>query len=89
MTYDQRQAKGKILCQKLVEHVGRLAPEGIGRWNRAWEIVDTPSAEFMALLTAWEIDPSDMTMERVSAAYDLVLAAWEEAGRAFERETAL
>ena len=89
MTYDQRQAKGKILCQKLVEHVGRMAPEGIGRWNRSWEIVDGPSAEFMALLTAWEIDPSDMTMGRVSAAYDLVLAAWEEAGRAFERETAL
>ena len=75
-THEQRQAKGKILCQKLAAAVASIAPKGIGCWDRAWQIVDAPSAEFMAALSAWEIDPSDMTMQRVSDAYDVVMAAW-------------
>ena len=89
MTYDQRQAKGKILCEKLTGHVAVIAPTGIGLWDRAWEIVDSSSATFMNLLSAWEIDPSDATMARVSDAYDAVLDAWRFAAAEFtEREVA-
>ena len=83
MTYEQRQAKGKILCQKLSEAVAHIVPEGIGRWDRAWEIVDSSSAIFMNALSAWEIDPSDATMQRVSDAYDAVLDAWRRAAAEF------
>ena len=78
MTFDQRQAKGKILCEKLAAQVELIAPTGIGRWN-PWRIVDGPSAEFMTELSAWEIDPSNVAMQRVSAAYDAVMAAWRVA----------
>ena len=88
MTYDQRQAKGKILCQKLAEAVASVAPKGIGRWDRCWEVVDGPSAEFMTALSAWEIDPSDVTMQRVSDAYDAVMAAWRVAVAEYTTEGA-
>ena len=88
-TYEKRQAQGKTLCQKLAGHVAVIAPTGIGLWDRAWEIVDGSSATFMASLSTWEIDPSDMTMQRVSDAYDAVLDAWRYAAAEFtEREVA-
>ena len=79
MTYDQRQARGTILCQRLGDHVAAVAPTGIGHWDRCWEVVDAPSVEFMTALSAWEIEPSDVTMQRVSDAYDTVMAAWHVA----------
>ena len=76
MTHGERQAKGKILCEKLTEAVAYIAPEEIGRWDRTWQIVDAPGAEFMTALSTWELDPSDVAMQRVSDAYDAVMAAW-------------
>ena len=76
MTYGERQAKGRILCEKLAEAIAYLAPEEIGRWDRAWQIVDAPGAEFMTALSTWETEPSDITMQRISDAYDAVMAAW-------------
>ena len=86
MTYDERQAKGTILCGKLFAHVGLITPEGIGYWDRAWEIALPAQAHFWVMLTAWEIDPSDMTMQRVSDAYDGVLEAWRIAAHEFTTE---
>ena len=89
MSHADRREKGRILCQKLAEAVASIAPKGIGRWDHCWEVVDAPSAEFMTALSAWEIDPSDMTMQRVSDAYDLVLESWRFAAAEFtEREVA-
>ncbi len=87
-TYDQRQAKGKILCEKLADHVAVIAPKGIGLWDRAWEIVDGSSATFMNALSAWEIEPSNVTMQRVSVAYDAVMAAWRVAVAEYTTEGA-
>ena len=88
MTYNQRQAKGKILCEKLAAQVALISPTGIGRWN-PWKIVDGPTAEFMTALSAWEIDPSDVTMQRVSDAYDAVMAAWSVAVAEYAAEGAV
>ncbi len=88
MTYNQRQAKGKILCEKLADHVAVIAPTGIGHWDRCWEVVDAPSVEFMTALSACEIDPSDVTMQRVSDAYDAVMAAWSVAVAEYAAEGA-
>ena len=65
-----------------------IAPTGIGHWDRCWEVVDAPSVEFMTALSAWEIDPSDVTMQRVSDAYDAVMAAWSVAVAEYAAEGA-
>ena len=76
MSYADRQEKGTLLSRKLAEAVAIIAPRGIGRWDRCWEVVDAPGGEFMTALSSWERDPSDVTMQRVSDAYDAVMAAW-------------
>ena len=53
------------LCQRLVGDVAAITPEGIGRWPEAWEIVDSPSAELMVALTAWEATGSEEDRVRV------------------------
>ena len=83
--YAERQEKGRLLCQKLAEAVATMAPKGIGRWDRCWEVVDVPSGEFMVALTVWEAEPSDEAALQVSNAYDAVMAAWRVA--AFEYTT--
>ena len=88
MTYEQRQTKGKILCEKLTEAVASITPKGISHWDGCWEVVDAPSATFMTVLSAWEIDPSDVTMQRVSDAYDAVMAAWRVAVAEYTTEGA-
>ena len=86
MSHADRREKGRILCQKLAEAVASIAPKGIGRWDHCWEVVDAPSAEFMTALSAWEIDPSDMTMQLVHDAYDAVMAAWRVAASEYATE---
>ena len=86
-TFEQRQQKSKQLCQRLMARIGEVASAvPIAHWP---PVVDEPSVAFIVALTAWEIDPSDLTMQRVSDAYDDVVAAWKEAGREYDRETAL
>ena len=65
-----------------------IAPKGIGRWDRAWEIVDAPSGAFVIALTAWETSPSDEAALVVSGAYDGVLNAWREAASEYTTEMA-
>lgn len=77
------------ICRRLTEDVASIAPKGIGRWDRAWEIVDQPSADFMAALSAWESDPtSEPAKQGVRDTYGAVLDAWREAAAAWEREGA-
>ena len=85
-TFDQRQLKGREVCQKLMERIGEVAAAvPLGHWP---PIADAPSAEFMTALSAWEIDPSDLTMQRVSDAYDNVLDAWRQAAAEYATERA-
>ena len=77
MTYAERQETGRQLCLKLTERIGEVAAAvPIDHWP---PIADAPSAEFMAALTAWELAPSDSTMQRVSEAYEAVIEAWRTA----------
>ena len=88
MSYADRRERGRILCQKLAEAVANIAPRGISHWDRCWEVVDGAGAEYMTVLSAWEIDPSDVTMQRVSDAYDEVLDAWRTAAGEYTTEKA-
>ena len=75
------------LCQQLVGDVAAVAPEGIGRWPEAWEIVDGPSAELIVALSSWEDTGSEEDRAKVREWYRRVIAAWKEAARQYERET--
>ena len=83
-TYDQRQEKSRLLCEKLIKRIGEAATAvPVGHWP---PIADAPSAEFMEALTAWEVDPSDVTMARVTDTYGRVIDAWRIAGAEFTAE---
>ena len=86
MSTTDRLARGTELCRRLSSAVAALAPRGIGRWERAWEIVGPADSEFMIALTAWEADPTDAPMARVESAYKAVLCAWAEAIREYEEQ---
>ncbi len=83
-----RAEAARKLCEQLVDDVAAIAPEGIGRWPEAWDIVDPPSAELMVALAAWEATGLEEDRARVRVWYGRVLAAWKEAARQYEREIA-
>ena len=83
--YEQRQRKGREVCEKLVQRIGEVAPTGIGFWAEAWMIVDGPSADFMLALSSWEADPTVESMARVTETYERVVRAWRQAGLEFTR----
>lgn len=85
---EQRRERGTNLCRRLAEDVALIAPQGIGSWDRAWDIVGPADAAFMAALSGWEADPSPGTLERTRAAYQAVLQAWRVATAAWERQEA-
>lgn len=82
-----RTEKARRLCARLAGDVAAIAPAGLGTWDQAWAIVDPPSAELLAALTAWEATGDDDTVAAVKVAYDAVLDAWREAARQY-REVA-
>ena len=87
MDFDQRQERGHRLCQRLAGRIADVAPRGIGHWDRAWEIVDGPSAAYVIALTSWEADPSDLTMQRVTDTYERVVEAWRQAAAEYAEES--
>ncbi len=86
MSYGQRQETGRQLCERLMERIGEVAAAvPLGHWP---PIADEPSSAFMVALTAWEVEPSDVTMQRVSATYESVIEAWRIAAIEYIAESA-
>ena len=75
---------GRRICENMAREVEQIAPPGIGRWEPAWEIVASASAEFMIALFAWEDSPSDKSEALVRYWGDEVMARWHEAVKKFE-----
>ena len=86
MTITERRERGTELCRRLSSAVAAIAPPGIGRWEKAWQIVGPADSAFMAALTGWEADPTDTAMARVEFAYKAVLHAWAGAASEYEKE---
>ncbi len=85
-SFDQRQQKGTQVCLKLMERIGEVAATvPLGHWP---PIADAPSAAFMDALSAWEIDPSNFTMQRVTDTYQSVIEAWRVAASEYSAERA-
>lgn len=83
-TFDQRQEKSRLLCERLMERIGEVAPEvPLDHWP---PIADAPSAAFVIALSNWERDPTDLTMAEVTDAYGAVVQVWRTANAAFTAE---
>ncbi len=86
MSYGQRQKTGRQLCERLVKRIGEVAAAvPLGHWP---PIADAPSAEFIIALSAWEIAPSNLTMQRVTDTYESVIEAWRVAASEYSAERA-
>ncbi|MEQ1856169.1 MAG: hypothetical protein ABL963_06860 [Longimicrobiales bacterium] len=85
---DALRERGTLVCSRLNKAVEQVTPPGIGRWDRAWDIVAGADADFMVALTAWEADPCDATRELVKHTFAAVLDAWRRAVAEFNRERA-
>ena len=72
------------VCENIARDIQQMAPSGIGRWDPAWEIVASASAEFMIALFAWEDSPSEKLEAQVRYWGDEVMARWHEAAKRFE-----
>ena len=84
MTPDERRNRGTELCKRFAADVAKIAPQGIGVWDLAWEIVNDADSTFVVELTAWEAAPSEPARLKVRAAYEAVLGAWREAAHQFQ-----
>ncbi len=81
MTTEERT---RYVCRRLTERVGEVAPPGLGKWDRAWELVADPSTAFLDALTAWEGEDAPRSRARLQAAADAVVRAWRLAGEEWE-----
>lgn len=73
MTRHERAAE---LCRRLTADVRAVAPPGLGRWDRAWQLVAGATDAFLDELHAWEHDGSRARVERIQHLYDEVVAGW-------------
>lgn len=82
--FEGRQQKSRQLCERLMDRIGEVAAAvPLDHWP---PVVDAPSAAFMVALTAWEIDPNDLTMQQVTDTYGAVVEAWRMAAAEFTTE---
>jgi hypothetical protein len=75
---------GTRVARWVTDRVREVAPPGLGRWPRAWELVEAPSAEFLDALAAWEETGAPEDKAAASQAASDVVAAWREAARQWE-----
>ncbi len=88
MTVGDRRDSGTALCHRLAARVADIAPEGIGSWDPAWDIVGGPDADFMLALSLWEAGPDEEAKARVKEAYKAVLDAWRRVAAEYEQQKA-
>ncbi len=72
------------VCESLTKEVALIAPHGLGRWDRTWEIVDPSSADFLECLARWEMTGEQADQDRCDLAYAAVINAWEHAAAEYK-----
>ena len=82
-----RAEASRKFCERLARDVAEIAPDGIGRWDEAWEIVAGSDAEFIIALTRWEATGAAEHRELVRPAYHAVLDAWRRASTLYRQRT--
>lgn len=77
--------RATAIARHVASRVAAVAPDGLGRWARAWEIVEGPSTVFLDALHRWETaeDPSPTAeaalRDDLRTAADDVVTAWSDA----------
>ncbi len=74
----------RIVAERVVARIREVAPEGLGRWDLAWELVAAPSDAFLDRLAEWEATDSPVTRRRLATASAALVAAWAEAARQWQ-----
>lgn len=77
----RRSEKARIVAARVAERIREVAPEGLGHWGPAWDLVGTPSDAFMDRLAEWEAADSPITRSHVETTGGALVAAWAEAAR--------
>jgi len=77
---EERRAHARQICRRVTARINAAAPRELGRWDPAWEAVEEPSGVFLEALDAWVAQDSPEGRERVRAAAEALVRAWEEAG---------
>lgn len=75
-----------MVARRLATTIGEEMPEGIGRWPRAWEVVEAPSRALLAEMASLERGDGDR--DRVVRAGVEVREAWQAAAREWEASRA-
>ncbi len=78
----------RVVCKRLTRDVDAIAPPGIGKWDRAWQMTAAADRDFRVALAAWEATGTEANRLRVRDAYDAVLDAWREAAQRFAKDWA-
>ena len=73
--------KARIVAGRVAARIREVAPEGLGRWDLAWELVAAPSDAFMDRLAEWETTDSPLTRSQLETASADLVEAWAEAAR--------
>lgn len=85
--YNPRQEDGQPLCLLVDLVAAAISSKELDRWDRVWEFVDGPKAEFMLPVTSWEMDATEKAALDVCNAGIVLCDAWRRASAAFLAET--
>jgi len=78
-TAGERRAHGRLISRRVTARINAAVPKELGRWDPAWQGVEEPSGEFLDALDAWIAQDSPEGGERVQAAAEALVRAWQEA----------
>jgi hypothetical protein len=84
MTRAQRVAYSRQICRRLAEKIGEFAPQGLGHWDRAWELVGPASDRFLDALGLWVEEDTPDGRQEVQRAADRLLEAWIHASARYQ-----
>ena len=79
-----RERQAEEIYRRISRNIAASCPKGLGHWDGAWELVETPSVAFLDAVASWIVNGSDEEALRVQTAAGVLLAAWQEAADAFQ-----
>ena len=79
-----RREKARIVACRVADRIREVSPEGLGRWDSAWDYIGTPSDTFMDALKEWENADSPSTRSQLEVASADLIGAWAQAARRWE-----
>ena len=79
-----RHEKARIVADRVAARIREVSPEGLGRWDPAWDHIGTPSDVFMDALKEWEKADSTDNRSKLEVASADLIEAWAEAARQWE-----